>query len=419
MKNINKIAAGVLILALALGLFFNRERITRLMKVNSLFNEEKIVYNFSHMIDVLPATRLPRSGPVHQWPVTLQPINETYTSLNGKSVAVTDMLEELQTTALVVVKDGNIVFEDYYQGTGPDDLRISWSMSKSFVSALTGLALESGQISSIDDPVTPYVPMLRRSAYNKATLRNVLNMASGVDFNEDYLDFYSDINKMGRVLALGGSLDKFAASRTKVARPAGVKRQYVSIDTHVISMVLRSATGQTLQDYFVENLWSKIGASADAWYSTDSDGNAFALGGLNMRTRDYALFGELMRNKGRTAEGIQLIPEDWVIASTAKSAPDDIYDDPFDYGYQWWLPKNSDGEFFAVGVYGQYIYINPKAGIVIAKNAAHRSFLEVDEFGTDYKSKNIALFRSIAEHYSDWKLPTKVEAATKTQPPAL
>ncbi len=283
-------------------------------------------------------------------------------------------------------------------------------MSKSFVSALTGLALANGDIDSLDDPVTKYAPSLKGSAYDGVSLRNVMNMASGIKFNEDYLDPKSDINKMGTVLGLGGSLDKFTAKQTNIARPAGQNWQYCSIDTHVISMVLRAATGQSLQDYFVENLWSKIGASADAAYSTDGKGNAFALGGLNMRTRDYALFGELFRNGGKRGD-VQIIPSDWVKTSTTHSAPpaaagstNETEDGaPFGYGYQWWIPPHEDEEYYAVGVYGQYIYVNPKAGIVIAKNAAHREFMSTDEKGEGYMAQNLTMFRRIAEHYSDWE----------------
>ena len=236
-----------------------------------------------------------------------------------------------------------------------------------------------------------------------------MNMASGIEFNEDYLDPKSDINKMGTALAVGGSLDKFTAKQKNIARPAGEAWQYCSIDTHVIAMVLRAATGQSLQDYFVENLWSKIGASADAAYSTDSKGNAFALGGLNVRTRDYALFGELYRNGGKRGD-VQIIPADWVKLSTTHSAPPaaevghNTTEDGslFGYGYQWWVPPNSDGEYFAVGVYGQHIYVNPKAGITIAKNAAHREFTEADAKGESYMAQNITLFRGIAAHYSEW-----------------
>lgn len=394
-------------------LAFNWGNLHRLIRVKALFDADKIVHNFSHMGGLLFADPLPKSGSVHEWPVSLSPLPETYLD-RGTEKNTKAMLEELSATALVVVKDGTIVFEDYYKGTGKDDLRISWSMSKSFVSALTGLALENGDIENIDDPVTKYAPSLKGSAYDGVSLRDVMNMASGIKFNEDYLDPKSDINKMGTVLAVGGSLDKFAAKQKSIARPAGEFWEYCSIDTHVISMVLRAATNMTLQEYFVENLWSKIGASADAAYSTDSKGNAFALGGLNVRTRDYALFGELFRNEGRrineNGDNTQIIPADWVSKSTQPSAPPMIDShnttedgSKFGYGYQWWMPPNADDEYYAVGVYGQFIYVNPKAGVVIAKNAAHLEFTEADEKGESYMAQNITMFRAIAEHYSEWQ----------------
>ena len=174
------------ILAVILGLaFYNWTSIERLIHVKSLFDADKIVYNFSHMDEVLFTSELPRSGIEKKWDVDIQPLPVTYFD-RGNEKNVADMLKELQTTALVVVKDGTIVFEDYYKGTNKEDLRISWSMSKSFVSALTGLALESGEIESIDDPVTKYAPSLKGSAYDGVPLRDVLNMASGIEFDEAY-----------------------------------------------------------------------------------------------------------------------------------------------------------------------------------------------------------------------------------------
>lgn len=400
MKIVWYLVGGLIALA-ALYVILNWSNIQRLLRVNSLFDENKIVYNFSHMDGLLYSTPLPISGEKHIWPVHKQPLPETFL-WNGKQLNVADILKETRTTALVVVKDGTVVFEDYYLGTGMEDKRISWSMSKSFVSSLVGVALADGDIKSLDDQVTDYAPSLKGSAYEGATLRNVLHMASGVKFNEDYLDKSSDINKMGRVLAMGGSLDDFAANVKGRAREPGTGRQYCSIDTHVISMVLRNATGKTLQEYFIEKLWSKMGAGADAWYNTDSEGNAFALGGLNMRTRDYALFGELMRNGGHRGD-VQIIPADWVAESTKNSAPKDVEGFPPGYGYQWWTPPNADGEFYAVGVYGQYIYVNPKAGIVIAKNAAHREFMDLDKVPEGHMLRNLEMFRAIAEHYSEWE----------------
>ena len=407
MKIIKILASILVVIAILIG--WNWDNIQRLIQVKTLFDADKIVHNFSHMDELLFADNLPKSGKAHIWPLELKALPKTYTD-RGISKNTEAMLEELQTTALVIVKDGTIVFEDYYKGTGSEDRRMSWSMSKSFVSALTGLAIERGEIKNINDPVTDYVPILKGSAYDGVPLLHVLNMASGIDFDENYLDPSSDINKMGTVLGLGGSLDEFAADQKNIVRPSGTAWQYCSIDTHVVSMVLRAATGKTLQQYFVDNLWSKIGASGDAYYSTDGDGNAFALGGLNMRTRDYALFGEIIRNDGKRGDE-QIIPADWIKKSTAQSAPTAIprpttsteNGSVFGYGYQWWLPPESDDEVFAVGIYGQYIYINRKAGIVLAKNAAHREFMDSDEKGESYMMQNITLFRQIAEHYSDWR----------------
>lgn len=392
---------ALLIAGLAIIALIKAPDISRLMKVNSLFDEDKIVGNFSNMKDLLYSDPLPRAGTEHIWPEDMAPLPQTF-SHNGTTYDVQAILDETKTTALVVVKDGTIVQERYLLGTSAEDKRISWSMSKSFVSALFGIAVQNGEIDSLDDHVTKYAPSLAGSAYEGASIRNVLHMASGIEFNEDYLDPNSDINKMGRILALGGSLDDFAAAQSTRARPPGSGRQYCSIDTHVLSMVLRSATGQKLQDYFVDNLWSKIGASDDAYYSTDSKGNAFALGGLNMKTRDYALFGELMRNGGARGDE-QIIPAAWAVESTQNSAPADVIGAVVGYGYQWWVPPGDDGDYFAVGIYGQYIYISPKTGVVIAKNSAHRDFMNQEKPVGGHMLRNISLFRAIADHYGQTK----------------
>ena len=201
-------------------------------------------------------------------------------------------------TALVVLKGGSLAHESYYMDTTPEDLRISWSVAKSFLSALMGIVVADGGIVSIDEQVTKYAPDLIGTAYDGATIRNVLNMASGVTFDEDYLDFKSDINKMGRVLAMGGSMDKFAAGLERRDRAPGQAWQYVSIDTHVLGMVIRGATGRSIPDLMVEKLLTPLGLEADPYFLTDGNGVAFVLGGLNLRTRDYARFGQMFLQGG-------------------------------------------------------------------------------------------------------------------------
>ncbi|MGR3508794.1 MAG: serine hydrolase domain-containing protein [Sulfitobacter sp.] len=371
----------VLVLALVVFGLWKREEITRLLAVNTLFSEDKIVSNFSHMDRAFLTTPVSRgNGPTGEI---------AYGPEFTLPAPVDDWIAARDVTALVVIKDGEIVYENYYLGTDAEDLRISWSVSKSYLSALVGILLEEGDIASIDDPVTKYAPSLIGTAYDGATIRNVLNMASGVTFDEDYLDRNSDINRMGRALALGGELDDFTASLKDTFAPAGTQWQYVSIDTHVIGMVVRGATGRTIPDLLGEKVIGPMGVERAPYYVTDGAGVAFVLGGLNLTTRDNARMGLLYLNKG-FYNGKQIVPATWVAASTEASAP--TRPGEIGYGYQWWIPKRArPGEFMARGVYGQYIYINREAGVVIATNAADRGFRE-----PGISDQNVDIFRLIS-----------------------
>ena len=393
----------ILALALILGIVFalNKSKIERLQVVNTLFDQGKIVHNFSHMKDAFLFQQLDGSKTAHIFPKNPMALPETV-SIAGKDRNLVDLLERLDTTALVVIKDGSLVNEQYFLGTGENDLRISWSMAKSFMSGLYGAALESGQIKSLDDKVEDYAPSLKGSAYEGATIRNVLNMASGITFNEDYMDPKSDINDMGRVLGLGSSMDKYAAGLKARDAAAGTRWQYVSIDTHIAAMVLRAATGKSLHTLFNETYSANLGFEQAPYYMTDGKNVAFALGGLNLTTRDYAKFGQMFLQGGEF-NGTQVISADWVKASTSHSAPN-FGDRGVGYGYQWWVPMPQEGpnkgDFFAVGVYGQYTYVNPARGIVIAKNAADREFTQEMEGYGHSMNVNIDMFRSLADHYA-------------------
>ena len=397
MKVFWRVLAAIVVVLIGLGVLYF-DSIRRVMKANSLFDEDKIVHNFSHMDEVMFSARLPASDKPYQWRENKSPLPEKIT-INERVVSTEAFLTEVDVTALLVIQNGEIVFEDYYQGTTQDDLRISWSIAKSYLSAIFGVAVHDGLIDSIDDPVTKYVPELIGTAYDGATIRNVMNMASGVTFNEDYMDYNSDINRMGRVLAFGWSMDEFATGLFGTSREPGTLRQYVSIDTHVLGMVLRSVTGQSNRDYLYEKLWSKLGVGAEGYYLTDGKGVAFVLGGLNMRSRDYALFGQLMLQNGRW-NSRQIIPAKWVRQSTRDSSPEGVDGMPLDYGFQWWVPQDSNGDYFAVGIYGQYIYIDPVSRTVIVKNAANREFMETSPSGQSYMLDNIDMFRALAKHYT-------------------
>ncbi|BFM10659.1 serine hydrolase [Simiduia litorea] len=387
-------AVAVLFLALMAGLFSTEIR--QLYHTIHLFDADVIVYNFSHMRDIAPNYVISRQGPVNVLAKQAQPLPETFL-YKGELRTFSDFLTDSSTTALVVVHGNTLTHESYYQGTEALDYRISWSMAKSFLSAIFGVAVAEGKIKDLHAPVTDYVPSLKGSGYDGVSIKNVLQMSSGVYFNEDYSDFNSDINRFGRVMALGGSFDTFAESLTS-AREQGRFMHYVSIDTHVIGMVLRAATGQSIVEYFNEKLWSKLGTEQDAIYLTDSVGEPMVLGGLNLISRDYARFGMLYRDRG-ALNGEQIIPAEWIEQSITPDAPHLMpgrranADTNFGYGYQWWLPENPDQEFLAIGIYGQYIYIDRKHDVVIVKNSADRNFM-----ANDYENKDIAVaaFRAIA-----------------------
>ncbi|MBV7408657.1 serine hydrolase [Maritimibacter sp. DP1N21-5] len=359
-----------------------QEELTRLLAVNTLFDEEKIVHNFSHMGELFHSKAIQTSG---KDPSPLP---------RGDAVDLPDDLDrwlaDRATTGIVVLSGGEIVFEDYFLGTGPDDLRISWSVAKSFLSALLGTVIEEGVIESLDDPVVKYAPLLQGSAYEGATIRQVAQMSSGVVFDEDYLDFWSDINRMGRVLALGGSLDRFTADLTEARGEPGADWLYVSMDTHVLGMVIRGATGRDVPTLMGERIIGPLGLESQPYYVTDSEGVAFVLGGLNMMTRDYARFGQMIAQDGMW-QGQQIVPADWIDASLRATAP--TADGAARYGLQWWLPADArEGEAFAIGVYGQYIWIDRAANVVIAINAADRTFEEPGVF-----EDNITMLRRITE----------------------
>lgn len=363
-QRIGYTALGLLVLLGGLGIW-QRDQVQRLRATLLLFEEDRIVRNFSNMNTIFETVPIPVQTAAAQLP-------------DGPALSLPDDWEDWRqrraVTGAIILKNGEIVHESYYEGTSREDLRISWSIAKSYLSALFGILHAQGYVDNLDDPVTRYAPQLIGSAYDAATVRNVLQMSTGVVFDEDYLDFWSDINKMGRILAIGGSMDEFTTALTETDQTPGETWRYVSIDTHVLAMVLHGATGRPLEDLMAEHLLNPMGTYGKPYYLTDGYGVAFALGGLNMTLMDYARLGEVFRDGGRLGDK-QIIPEDWVTESTrpsAKTPPGGLK-----YGYQWWMPADArEGEIMARGIYGQYIYIDRQSDTVMAVSGADLTFRE-------------------------------------------
>ena len=377
------IATAVIVVAL------NWQSVNRLYSVVTLFDETRVVDNFSNMKEIFFNKKIVAQGQPSLFNTRPTSLPESFNYRNN--VTNTEaFLARRATTALLVLKDDQITYEKYFLGTQRDDKRISWSMAKSFVSILFGMQVDAGNI-DIEQTVGAYLPEQAKSGYGNVKVKHVLQMSSGVKWNEDYLDFYSDINKMGRVLAIGGSLDQMTSELVNESTP-GNAFHYVSMDTHVISMILRRVTNKSLVELIQQNLWNTIGMESDAYWLTDSHGAEFALGGLNVTTRDYARFGQLLLNNGEF-NGKQIVSAQWIKAATTPQAEYlKPQADKLGYGYQIWLPPAAQqGEFFCVGVYGQYIYVNQQHNVVIVKNSADLGFLDA----LNSKHETIAFFREI------------------------
>lgn len=392
MTLLRKVLLALAIVVIASAVLWS-PKLVRLYRVNHLFDEDRIVENFLHVERVFPVSTMTASPD----PVRFErgePIARPASFIYQEETVQTEAyFDATQVTGLLVLKDGRIVLEEYYRGFAEDGHHISWSMAKSFISALVGIALEERAFGSIEDPITLYVPELEGSGYDGVRIKDILQMSSGVRFNEDYGDFNSDINRFGRVLALGGSLDEFAASLENEVHP-GTRQHYVSINTQVLAMLLTRVTGRSVTEYMEEKLWHPLGMEYPGYWALDDDGMEMAFGTLNASLRDYAKFGWLYLNGGRR-DSTQIVPADWVRASVTPDAPHLMpgSGDAWGYGYQWWIPSDPDGEFMAVGIRNQFIYVYPRLGLVIVKTTANHDYTNDRP---RYKGMDLALFRTIA-----------------------
>ncbi|HDZ08874.1 serine hydrolase domain-containing protein [Pseudohongiella sp.] len=279
--------------------------------------------------------------------------------VNGESFALADYMQHNHVGGLLVLKDGQIVLEQYGLGNDEDTQWVSFSMTKSVVSLLTGAAIADGYINSVNDPVTDYLPQLRGSAYDGVSIRNVLQMASGTDWNEDYADPASDVaTSPSDMLALM----QFMGEKARVAEP-GERFNYNTGETNLAGAIVRAAIGNNLAAYLTQKIWQPWGMESDAtWISHGPYGGE--LGGccLSPVLRDWGRLALLVMNDGVLHDGSRLVPEGWIAESTEPSAGSD------NYGYLWWL--NGDGTFRASGIFGQGIYLSPEENLVIVVQGA-------------------------------------------------
>ena len=345
------------------------------------------IYNFADTNDhrKFPSRELTASpAPVHYAEVAKE--KELKAGIkNGKEIPLEDFLEAHKTVAFLVIQRDTIVYERYFKGYDPSRIHTSFSMAKSVISMLIGCAIEDGMITGVDQPVTDFIPELRENGFDKVTVEHLLQMTSGLKFNESYFNPFGD----AATFYYGRRLYKNMA-RMKLKAAPGEHFEYQSGSSQLLGWVVERALRKandprTITEYLNDKLWSPLGMEYPASWSIDQKkgGIEKTFCCINAPARDFAKLGSLYLHEGNW-HGKQLIPKEWVEQSTRV---DTANGSAWSYQYQWWIPSR-EGDFQAQGILGQYIYVDPARDIVMVR-------LGTNHGNVDWTS----MFRNLAKVY--------------------
>jgi CubicO group peptidase (beta-lactamase class C family) len=325
---------------------------------------------FHDMDQIFDTRRVDNAAPVWEIPRAPAALDFEYVYQGIKHPAG-DILERTYTNALIILKHGKIVSETYRNKTDAQTHFVSFSMAKSITSILIGLAVADGHIHSIDDPITRYVPELKESAYDGVTIKQALMMRSGADYDERYDFDHPGLASAAFEESLVRNRVRFASFARVLTRayPPGEHFNYSTIETCVLGWVLERATKQSITRYMAQHLWMPAGMESYGYWIVDGPadtGREFNGAGFNAVARDYARLGLMMLRNGK-ARDRQIVPRAWVAQSTASAGTEPVAPGaPFGYQYQWWTLVGSDA-YLALGLQGQFIYIDPSSDTVVVK----------------------------------------------------
>jgi len=336
---------------------------------------ENLVGTYSHFDEMFSSRPIRRA--TTPWLFKRAPEPAISYNFRSDRLSIEDYLGRNPTTGLLIAKDDTILYEHYQYARTDRDRFLSQSMAKTITAMLIGIAVSENKIRSIDDLVSVYVPGLANTEYGKTPIRELLHMSSGVAFTENY-DGKDDVAQLVRDLFGEPGKDPVASVaqfNTRIA-PPGTKWHYASVETEILGLVLRAATGVPVADYLGDKIWGAIGTEADASWTIDSTGQETAFCCFNATLRDYARLGRLLAYDGAW-EGRQLIPRQWLLDATTVN-PGNAYLAPgaatpyFGYGYQVWIPPGEQRSFALIGIRGQMIFVDPASKLVMVHTAVRK-----------------------------------------------
>ena len=325
------------------------------------------VATFERSDTLFPVKAVEHKGPVRPLPAAANSLKNIQFESGGNKFDLFDYLAYNRVAGLLILKDGKVVLEDYELGSGPETRWPSFSMAKSVSSTLVGAAVQQGLIKSLDEPITKYLPELKGGAYEGVSIRNILQMASGVKWDETYTDPHSDRRKLleAQLTLKPGAILAYMNALQKAGAPGSIWN-YSTGESFLAGALLERVTHKALATYLSETLWSPLGMEKDAtWWIESKGGMGLSGSGLGATLRDYARFGLFVQQDG-VIDGKRIVPEGWFHEASSAHV---IGGKSVDYGYFWWpIPADDPihrGAFQAIGIFGQHMYINPKEKLVI------------------------------------------------------
>lgn len=321
-----------------------------------------LIYNFSDINDhkIFPSRSIENSSATFTFPVASKGKVPKELTIKDKTYPFEQLLKDNKTVAFLIIQNDTIQYENYWYNYDKASIVPSFSMAKSVTSILIGCAIDEQLIQSVNEPITNYIPELKANGFEEVTIEHLLQMTSGLRFNESYF------NPFGHAATFYYGLNlRRAINKLKLKEESGNKYEYTSGSTQLLGLILeRALKDQSISSYLEEKIWKPLEMEYDASWSIDrkKEGMEKTFCCINARARDFAKIGRLYLNKGNW-NGKQIVSEDWVSESTKIDSDNGSV---WYYQYQWWIPTQT-GDFMAVGHLGQYIYVYPEKKLVIVR----------------------------------------------------
>ncbi|WP_213994660.1 serine hydrolase [Arsukibacterium sp.] len=352
------------------------------------------VNTFRNIDRLFPTRTVARGEAVSAIPVSDKPLQEFSYTVEDQTYDLYDVLAMNRVSGMLIIHNGEIKFEKYLLGNDQQTRWMSMSVVKSITAILIGAAIQDGHINSIDDKIVDYLPQFKDTAYDGVTVKHLLQMSSGVAWNETYTDPGSDRRRMldAQISGKPGAVLELMASLPRAAEPGSVWN-YSTGETQLAGALVGAATGKPVAEYLSEKIWVPLGMESDAnWWLQSADGLEVGGSGLSATLRDYGRFGLFMLNEGViTVDGKpqRVLPEGWMQAASTRQV---IGGKTVNYGYMLW-PMHGNS-YAAEGIFGQYVFVDPDTNLVVVQWAAQPKPLYragLDEY---------RFFRALSDHFA-------------------